>query len=88
MKKLSYLFIFILSIGLTKVAAQNPLPAKGSNVLIPSLNKFIGTWQCNTSNETIIFKLKKDNVFFDWGDGFRMDVIIGYYSYKKNNVLI
>ncbi len=88
MKKLIYIFISALFLISNTALAQDPTPKAGSNLAYPGLNKFAGTWTYTQGTDTVILKLKKENIFFNFGGGFTMDVISGCYSYKKGKQLI
>ncbi len=79
--KLLFIVIFLFP-GCYTLQAQPPAP--GSNVTNNYINKFEGTWQWVSGNDTLILKLKKTNKNFD---DYTEDVLLGVHKYIKNGVV-
>lgn len=80
--KILILFSILLT-SCCRMVAQPPAP--GSNVINNNINKFEGTWQWVSGNDTLILKLKKLNTSFDT---YTEDVLMGVHKYVKNGVII
>lgn len=66
--------------------AQQYNPPVGTTVHNADINKFIGTWRWVSGNDTIVFKLVKENIVLNNSGG--MDFIIGYHLYKIGTNII
>lgn len=85
MKKIFLLTFFVFAI-LTTQAQQ--FPKLGENIANPSLGKFEGKWIWTAGADTIRLILKKENTKNPGGVNITADIITGYYTYKKGNVII
>ncbi len=88
MKNQFYIILTLLFLVSNKVFSQDPTPKAGSNLTNLSLDKFAGSWIYTQGTDTVKLMLKKENIFVNFGGGFKMDFVLGCYSFKKGNKII
>jgi hypothetical protein len=84
MKRLITVLI-ILIIDIKIVIAQKPQP--GEYIINNDIDKFVGTWQWVSGNDTVVVKLKKVK-FLMPQILYHDDIIMGCHKYVKNGVVI
>ncbi|WP_447641918.1 MULTISPECIES: DUF6705 family protein [Chitinophagaceae] len=86
---LAYLMLFFLSIQAGHAYSQNQnSDSPNANNINNSLNKFVGTWQWTNVTDTLKIVLKKENALMPMLDNVHLDIIIGFYLYKKGDTVI
>jgi len=87
MKKGTILFIMILITSFGFSQSKGTKKESGIHLKPIGLNKFFGTWIYENQDDVFIIVLKKYE-YYDENSGDKMDLVVGYHSYKKNGVLI
>ncbi|WP_447641919.1 MULTISPECIES: DUF6705 family protein [Chitinophagaceae] len=86
---LAYLMLFFLSIQAGSAHSQNQhSDSPNANNINNSLNKFVGMWQWANAADTLKIVLKKENALMPMLDNVHLDIIIGFYQYKKGDVIV
>lgn len=57
-----------------------------SQIANPELDKFVGTWQWNSGNDTVTLVLAKQTSNFP--NGTSREVLVGWHKYVKNGLVI
>ncbi|POR26787.1 hypothetical protein BWK58_05165 [Flavobacterium columnare] len=70
--------------------SQSKIPALGSNIADPNIDKFVGTWYWEGNGKSLQFILKKENVDFMpiIKMDYKLDMIVGVHKYIENGVII
>lgn len=79
--------ILILNAYFVANAQQNPYPP-GSYNAKPALDKFVGTWQWVSGNDTVVLHLYKQAIHYPAPLNYDVENIIGWHKYVKNGVTI
>jgi hypothetical protein len=86
MKKI--IIIALVFLSTTKSNAQIFNPPAGSYITNNTFTPFFGTWRWVNGIDTVKIYLAKAKVYFNVGDGFYWDRLIGWHIYKRGNVVI
>ncbi|MEJ7823030.1 MAG: DUF6705 family protein [Chitinophagaceae bacterium] len=86
--KQSIIIIAIFTFSIIKIQAQTPKP--GEYRINNSLLKFEGSWIWFNGTDTLKLVLKKEKLHQPPGFAFNFyfDAIVGWYLYKKGNIII
>ena len=84
MKKIIIIFHF----AFTYFSINAQLPPPGGYLTNTTMAAFHGTWQWVNGTDTVKLFLDTKKVWFNYGDGFFWDCLVGWHMYKRGNTII
>ena len=84
MKKIVSIIVLILLVSLS-INCKSQVPQNGNNIVNNDINKFIGTWNWSSGNNSLQLKFKKENIKNQYlSFDYREDMLIGFHKYINN----